>query len=216
MYKIDIFSVDNPFLSKLEKPLVQNLELDEFKNDTIVVSRQHCLLCQVLRLLNTYNDINISRQAKLLLDIAKDVQRYEESFRDHENTNKVIFNFGSTIMDYYYDLQAQIKRLDKVSLKAIFRRLVRKPDFVIYLDFNYNTILARKRKGPRRYKVEISLKGKGLLTKQARMPKVLNTVKEKFGIEYAIINCEGLDLDQISQGIIKVSKEFYERKKNSS
>ncbi len=212
MLRTDIYCIDTSFLAKIEKPFITNLSTDQLENKSIVVSRQDCLLSQALRLVSTYDAIDIDRQTRLYLDLAKETQNYKQNFLPHEKEDINIFNFGCPMIDPMYDLTTAQKGLNKVVLKHILRKAIRKPDFLIYLDLEYETIKKRKNKFPQRYKVEVDMRGKGIFTKQARLPELLDKLKEMYDVDYAIIKVEEKSPNQISKEIIQVTKDFYERR----
>lgn len=216
MFKIDICSIDKPFLSKIEKPLIMNLNSDEFNKDAVIISRQDCLFNQVLRLITTYQAIEIAKQTKFIIDCAKDTQLYREILINYEKTDKAVFTFGSTILDITYDLQAQLKQIDKVLMKHFIRRGIRKPNLIIYLNLDFEALKSKRIKFPRRYNIEESLRGKAVLARHRKMPLLLEQINKKFKVPYAIIEIGSKTPYEISNEILKVAKEHYENRQGSN
>lgn len=212
MYKIEIHSIDSPFLSKVEKPLILNLNNDQLKDKAVVVSRQDCLLNQVLRLIQTYQSIDVAPKTKFMLDCARETQMYREILVDYEDTDKAIFTFGSTILDVTYDLQAGLKQIDKVLMKYFIKRGIRKPNLIIYLQMDYQDLISKRKKFPKRYNVEGSLKGKGAFARNKKMPLLLEKIKEKFAVDYAIINIGGKNMNEVTKEILEITKKYYNEK----
>lgn len=207
MKTIEIVMVDHGVGNKVVAQVAKRLK-KLTKKKVIHVNPHESLFFQTMRLIRTYAAIDISKQAGLFVDLAKEIQIREEiEDKIEKDDDTILLKTGSflmTMMSYLYRTGYAVK---KVTTKHVIKKFARPADLIIYAKMKFEYFRKKRVKFNAKYRIGDSMKGAGLKWRDIKYKKIMPIITAKYGTKCCIIDSEDENVEAVIEEIIDVIKE---------
>lgn len=206
---IDVVCLNYNISKRVSEKLV-SLLLKESR-EAIFINPYNSMFSQGLRILRTHEGIDIPKQSNILLDAARDWEirlSLEESLGPDGLNNKILVSPLSPSVEATFDTLTVRKDIKRVQTRYIVKKMLHKPDYIIYLNMTPELLKVIKEKRVYNRRVELNMKGLGVKVRCKYYPEALQVLSNMLGSKCCIIDIDNPDeILSISMKAIEFLKE---------
>lgn len=207
MINIEIVCLNYNIAKKVSESVTKTLIAKG--KDAVLYDPYGSLFARVIRLVRTHASLDISKQAKLVLDAAREWDSRYKLYKNMENKeNKMVVSPASIAVDAIYTISTARVDMRRVFTKVMLKKLLVPADYIIYVNLPKDVINKFRMSKQWKRRVESNMKGDAVVNRIRLYPEVLQKINKMYKSKCCIVDIEDPDdILSINKRVIEFIEE---------